>query len=241
MDDYDPRIVDLYDLDNPGGPDHDFYRDLADRLGARIIVDLGCGTGILTVSLATPGRTVLGVDPSPTMLEYARRRDGADHVRWLDGDSSAIDVRDADFVVMTGNVAQHILAAGWPETLADVRRALRPGGVVAFESRNPADRAWADWAAEAASTRDTPHGPLTEWTEVLGPDPEGQVELRFHNAFERTGDELVEVEVLAFRDRSTLERQLSEAGLVVDHVWGDWSRTPFRGTERIMVFQARRP
>jgi hypothetical protein len=112
---------------------------------------------------------------------------------------------------------------------------------VAFESRNPAARAWADWAGEPASTRDTPHGPLTEWTEVLGPDTAGQVELRFHNVFERTADELVEVEVLAFRDRATIERQLSEAGLVVDHVWGDWSRTPFHGTEEIMVFQARKP
>lgn len=241
MDDYDPRIVDLYDLDNPDGPDHDFYRALADRLGARSIVDLGCGTGILTVSLATAGRTVLGVDPSPAMLDYARRRPGAERVRWLDGDSSAIDVIDADCVVMAGNVAQHILGDGWPETLAHVRRALRPGGVLAFESRNPADRAWEDWAAEPASTRDTPHGPLTEWTEVLGPDPDGLVELRFHNVFERTGDELVEVEVLAFRDRETIERQLSEAGLVVEDVWGDWSSTQFRGDERIMVFQARRP
>ena len=48
---YDPRIVDLYDLDNPDGPDHDFYRALADSRDARSILDLGCGTGILTVTL----------------------------------------------------------------------------------------------------------------------------------------------------------------------------------------------
>jgi hypothetical protein len=39
----DPDLVELYDLDNPGGADHDYYRALADDLGARVIVDLGYG------------------------------------------------------------------------------------------------------------------------------------------------------------------------------------------------------
>lgn len=68
MTDYDPRLVDLYDIDNPDGPDHDFYRALADRCAAPTILDLGCGTGMLTVSLAREGRRVVGIDPSPTML-----------------------------------------------------------------------------------------------------------------------------------------------------------------------------
>lgn len=241
--DYDPRIVDLYDLDNPDGPDHAFYRALADRLDAHVVVDLGCGTGILTVSLARPGRRVVGVDPSLAMLSYARTRPGADRVRWVDGDSRAIDVTEVDYVVMSGNVAQHVVGDAWPRTLADIARSLRPGGVLAFESRNPAARAWESWesaTAEAPSSRDTPHGPLTEWTAVTGPDGNGLVELRFHNRFERTGEELVEVEVLAFRDRQAIERDLAAAGLVVDAVSGDWAETPFVGTEPVMVFQARR-
>lgn len=45
------RLAALYDIDNPDGPDHDFFRAFAARIDARRIVDLGCGTGILTVTL----------------------------------------------------------------------------------------------------------------------------------------------------------------------------------------------
>ena len=239
--DYDARIVELYDLDNPDGPDHEFFRRLADRLAARSIVDLGCGTGLLTVTLAQQGRSVVGVDPSPAMLDFARRRAGADRIRWVTGDSSAIDVTDADLVIMSGNVAQHIIGAEWPRTLTDARAALRPGGVLAFESRNPDARAWEDWAAEGTTVRDTRHGQLTEWTEVSGPDPGGVVELRFHTRFERSGDDIVEFEALAFRSRADIEHDLSAAGLVTDSVSGDWDGTPFGGREPIMVFLAHRP
>ena len=59
----DAELVELYDLDNPGGEDHAYYPALADAIDARSILDLGCGTGLLTRSLAGPGRTVIGVDP----------------------------------------------------------------------------------------------------------------------------------------------------------------------------------
>ncbi len=51
LNDYDSRIVDLYDGDNPDGPDHDFYRRLADERAASRILDLRCGTLIDTATL----------------------------------------------------------------------------------------------------------------------------------------------------------------------------------------------
>ncbi|MGO3343337.1 MAG: class I SAM-dependent methyltransferase, partial [Glutamicibacter arilaitensis] len=100
--DYDPRIVALYDRANPDGPDHDYYRALANRKNAQRILDLGCGTGILTVSFVSPGRSVVGVDPSPSMLAYARQRPGADNVTWIHGKATALAEGEFDFMVMTG-------------------------------------------------------------------------------------------------------------------------------------------
>lgn len=142
---YAARLVDLYDADNPDGPDHDYYRELAARHAANSILDLGCGTGILTVTFAGPGRQVTGVDPSAAMLDYARRRPGAQAVRWVHGDSPLLPDGPYDLMVMTGNVAQHIADPQWQRTLSDLRARAAAGAVLAFESRNPAARAWETW------------------------------------------------------------------------------------------------
>src|SRR5262245_34286583 len=134
----DPRLVELYDIENTRGADTDFYVGLAADLDARTILDLGCGTGLLTRELAVDGRQVIGVDPSPAMLAYARRQPGADRVRWVEGDASAVGTPAADLATMTGNVAQVFLDdAEWAATLRAIHTALRPGGRLAFESRNP--------------------------------------------------------------------------------------------------------
>lgn len=155
MNDYDRRRVALYDEDNPDGPDHDFYRVLADEVSAYSIVDLGCGTGILTVTFARQGRTVVGVDPSASMLAYARRRIGTAGVNWIVGDSRSIPAGLFDYAVMTGNVAQHMSDPDWNRTLSDLRKSLRKGGTLSFESRNPAVRAWESWASDERTTRET--------------------------------------------------------------------------------------
>lgn len=90
----------------------------ATRSALRRSLTLGVALGILTVTFARPGRTVVGVDPSPNMLAYARRRTGGERVGWILGDSSDVPRRRFDYAVMTGNVAQHIPDSDWPRTLA---------------------------------------------------------------------------------------------------------------------------
>jgi SAM-dependent methyltransferase len=237
MPDLDPRLVALYDGDNPDGPDHDFDRALAAETRARTMLDLGCGTGMLTVTLATAERRVVGVDPSAAMLDVARHRPGGDAVEWIHGDSRAIPPGPYDLAFLTGNVVQHIPDPEWSRTLADLRAALRTGGTLSFESRNPADRAWETWAGPATS-RDTAHGPLEEWADVEETGP-GRVTVAFRSRFAATGDLVTEVQEFAFRDRTTIVEQLDAAGFDVDAVHGDFVRGPLTGSSRVMVFVAR--
>lgn len=236
----DERLVALYDLDNPDGPDHDFYRGLAERLDARRVVDLGCGTGILTVTLAGEQRTVVGVDPSTTMLRYARARPGGDRVEWVMGDSRAIAPARADLAVMTGNVAMHVPGEDWARTLQDLHDCLVPGGTLAFETRNPAARSWESWAADPL-VRDTPVGRLTEWMEIDPPGPDGVLTYRAHNVFEATGEDLVETQELAFRPLEQVRDDLATAGLLVQDVHGGWDERPATDDEPLLVLVARRP
>ena len=100
------------------------------------------------------------------MLDVARKRPTGSDVTWVHGDSRAIPGSGFDYAVMTGNVAQHISAPDWLRTLGDLHAAMTPGALLAFESRNPAARAWEQWEQEDPSLRQTEHGPLREWAQV---------------------------------------------------------------------------
>ncbi|MFC9691715.1 class I SAM-dependent methyltransferase [Kribbella sp. NPDC056951] len=234
MDPYgDEKLVELYDLDNPDGDDHAYFRALADSLDARKIVDLGCGTGLLTRSLATPGREVIGIDPSPTMLNYARRTPSS--VTWLTGDASVISpTADVDLVVCTGNTVMHI--PDLPAALTALAGALRDGGVLAFESRNPVARAWESWTREATyGERDTPIGHLTEWLDLIEV-ADGRVVFDAHNRYDDGRDDVYRNE-LYFRSLAEISDALDAAGFAVQ-VTAGWQGEPFSVDSRLMVFRA---
>jgi SAM-dependent methyltransferase len=234
----DPRLVELYDIENPRGPDSDFLVDLARDIGARTIVDLGCGTGVVARDLASEGRRVVGVDPSAAMLSVARG--GPSSVRWIQGDSSALGRWDADLVVMTGHVAQVFLDDDeWHAALCNIREALRPGGYLVFDSRNPARREWERWDPKSTfSSFASPHGDVETWLEVLDVR-DGCVTLRGHNVFQVSGDDVVSDSVLRFRERAAVEESLVRAGFSVDRVNGDWSGAEASSENRTFVFVAR--
>lgn len=237
--DHDPRIVDLYDQDNPPGPVDTLVLALADRRGPRRILDPGCGTGALTVRLAGPGRTVIGADPSATMIDHARRRPGAEAVTWIHGDADAVLTDPVDLVLMTGHVVEHLEDPAWHRTLRALGRLLADGGRLVFDSRNPAARAWETWRQEVPTIRPTMHGPLRERTEIDALDG-GRVRARFHNVFERSGDHVVQAETFVFRDLGRLTGDLEDAGFAVVSPVGDHSGVPFDGLQRELVIEAAR-
>jgi SAM-dependent methyltransferase len=110
------------------------------------ILDLGCGTGLITCALARLGYRMIGVEPAPGLLAQARRRQGGEVVRWIEGGAERIGTPAVDLAVMTGHVAQFFLTdQSWHAALDALRAGLRPGGRLAFETRNPAAREWAGW------------------------------------------------------------------------------------------------
>jgi SAM-dependent methyltransferase len=237
----DPRLVELYDIENTRGADTDFYLRLATDLEARTIIDLGCGTGLLTRELAVDGRRVTGVDPARAMLAIARRQPGADAVDWIEGDSSALGTPGSDLVLMTGNVAQVFLEdSDWVATLQAIHAALRPGGHLAFESRNPDDRAWERWNRESTFERlDSTNGPVDCWLELIDED-NGRVRIEGHNVFSNNGEDVVASSELRFRGLDELADSVVNAGFTVERVYGDWVGGPFVSTSSIIVFVARR-
>jgi SAM-dependent methyltransferase len=141
----DPRLAAVYDVLDDDRSDLDAYVAIVEEVAATRIVDIGCGTGSLAVRLSAHGVSVIGVDPAGASLEVARAKPHADRVTWVHGDATALDGLDvvADLALMTGNVAQVFVSDDdWAQTLDAVRRSLRPGGWLAFETRRLEVRDW---------------------------------------------------------------------------------------------------
>jgi SAM-dependent methyltransferase len=233
-----PRLVAIYDALDPDRSDLDVYAAMVEEFGARRVLDLGCGTGTFALLLARRGVEVLGVDPAGGSLTIATAKPGAERVQWIHGDAMTLPPVRVDVATMTGNVAQAIADPQvWDQTLRGVHDALRPGGRLVFESRDPANRAWQEWNRAASErTTEIPHaGGVQSWVEVT--DVDGPlVAFRATWVFAADGAVLTSNSTLRFREREEIEADLVAHGYSVDEV----RDAPDRPA-REFVFIARRP
>jgi SAM-dependent methyltransferase len=92
------------------------------------VLDLGCGDGAFAAELVAAGAEVLGVDVAAAAIERARARaPGAEFRLVAEGEPLPVANGWAD-VVWAGEVLEHVVDV--PGTLADVRLALKPGGIL---------------------------------------------------------------------------------------------------------------
>jgi hypothetical protein len=159
-------------------------------------------------------------------------------VRWLDGDVTAVRATDRDVAVMTGNAAQLIIdPRQWETTLKGIHAALRPGGHLIFETRDPAARGWEQWSKEATkrTTAIPGVGPVTSWVEVTTIDWP-LVSFRWTWIFASDGATLTSDSTLRFRERDEIEASLRRRGFAVRKVRDAPDRP---GSE--LVFLSQRP
>jgi SAM-dependent methyltransferase len=212
-----PRLAPVYDAFDGPRDDLPAYVRIADELGARRVLDAGCGTGSLAILLAGTGRAVIGADPAAASLGIARSKDPGGKVTWVHGDAAGIPPGSADLALMTGNVAQVFLTdADWALALRAIGAALRPRGHLVFETRRPSRRAWQEWAAETGPViRDIPGiGEVEQRFEVTAVNLP-LVSFRYAYTFRADGAIITSDSTLRFRGREELESSLAIQGYEV--------------------------
>ncbi len=102
------------------------------------ILDLGCGSGLLTQRLAEAGARVIGIDGARPMLLRARKRCAPQRgrVSFLHSRLERFDLRGpAHLALSCGDIANHMPTLGAiRKYFASVRRALAPGGLFVFDT-----------------------------------------------------------------------------------------------------------
>jgi len=216
----DRRLAELYDPLDPDRSDLDVYAAMVEEFGAASVLDIGCGTGTFACLLARRGLAVTAVDPAGASLAVARAKPGADRVRWVHGYATDLPPLQVDLVTMTANVAQVFLTdADWAATLGAAHAALRPGGRLVFETRDPAARAWLEWTRERSYLRAVVPGvgPVQTWEDLLEVSGE-LVTFRSTVVLEADGTVLTSTSTLRFRRRDEVAASLAAAGYRVDEV-----------------------
>jgi ubiquinone/menaquinone biosynthesis C-methylase UbiE len=167
--------------------------------GSRVL-DLGCGTGQLTIPLAGRTRSVLGMDVEPDMLRLARRAaqdSGTDNTTWVlgaDSDVGALLALLGEQALDAVTIAQALHWMDPPALFAVLRRLVRPRGSVAvIANGTPLWLQEAHWSRRLRGVLEAwLDTELTSWCGTDAASRRGYRDALAAAGFDRTADVTVE-------------------------------------------------
>jgi len=215
-----------------------FYVELA-REAEGPIVELAVGNGRVAIPVAREtGRTVIGIDLSPAMLDQARERADAEGV---DLELQEGDMRDLELDEPAGLIYSPFRALLHMPTWHDRRRvfervaaALRPGGRFVWNAF-----VFDPLIAARLSGQVREHGEGSRlWEQVEYFPGDSRIDITAWVGEPGQGERKLS---LWWVNRSEWEGLIEVAGLEVEALYGDFDRSPFDDETREFIWVARKP
>jgi SAM-dependent methyltransferase len=248
-DDYAP----FYDWENArtlGRRDVPFWRNIAIHGGGRVL-ELGSGTGRVSLPLGRAGVALTGIDRSAAMLAYARTRIRRARlgrsIRLVQGDIRFLPCSRAFAVVLApyGILQSLLRERDLARTLAEVHRVLEPGGTFGLEL--VADLpSWEEYRRRVSlkGWRGRRGGTHVTLVETVRQD-RARRQTIFDQEFRerRRGRTRVHRFSLAFRTLSVpqMTRRLEKAGFEISALLGDYRGGAWDARAEVWVILAKKP
>jgi 2-polyprenyl-3-methyl-5-hydroxy-6-metoxy-1,4-benzoquinol methylase len=221
-----------------------FYTDLACKAGGPVL-EIACGTGLVTLPIAAQGIPLTGVDIARPMLAHAYLKARQQQV--------AIDLIEADarqlhfkkqfsFIYITGNAFQAFLQRSDQERLlVSVKLHLAPNGIFAFETRNPSGHDLSDQLEEEEwFIYRNVQGQVVHVSGTQRYDPIAQImDWTTYRRWSDLGESRLKTTRIAcrFTYPQELEALLHYNGFLIVDQYGDWdkSRLTAKSEEIILI------
>jgi ubiquinone/menaquinone biosynthesis C-methylase UbiE len=112
--------------------------NFAQVVKGQLVLDVGCGTGVVAVTAARSGAKVSGLDLTPALLERARHNAcvACADIEFVEGDAEALPYPDATLDVVLSQFG-HMFAPRPAVALQEMLRMLKVGGRIAFSTWPP--------------------------------------------------------------------------------------------------------
>jgi SAM-dependent methyltransferase len=249
----------FYDWENAqtlGRRDVPFWRRVASQADGAIL-ELGCGTGRVTVPLAKAGIDLVGVDRSAPMLERAQQRVARAWRNSPANQQSAIrnlqfvraDIRSLPFAPRSfamvlapyGILQSLIRPRDLTTALASVARVIEPGGTLGVDLVPDVPK-WREYR-NRIQLRGESNGARLTLVESVAQDRRRHLTMFEQRYIERRGEEIREHRFdLTFRTLSVpaMSRQLERAGFAIDAVLGDYRGRPWDDRADVWIILAKR-
>lgn len=232
-----------YDLENDSfEPDGPFYLTLAQRTGGSVL-EIGCGTGRITIPLAQQGIQITGLDLLPHMQERAKSKAGDLPIRWVEADARSFNLGTRfRFIFESGATFQHLHERTDQEAmLAQVREHLEADGRFVLSSIFPhANQLVSQETEQDWFTYSNPQGQEVRVSGTQHYDAIRQImtETAYRRWTDAQGEEVLKVAPLSLRYvfPQEMEALLHYNGFTIIERYGDMDFSPLTSESDHLIY-----